>query len=500
MKKILNKILVIGGLSLVLTGCKRSLDVNESPNNLTQAPLQTVLTNITTNVGFLGGSDMHRFTSLWAQQFAGQGAGGTQTLEYERYNLQSSDVNNLWSTCYSTILMDCEYVIANGSSSPWYTGIAKIVKAWTYQNLVDLWGDVPFSEATLGTANRIPKYDDDAAIYPQLITLIDQGIAELNATTSALNPGSNETIYGGNRARWIRFANTLKLRIFLHYSEIDAARAKAGIDALVNANATFISSNAESFQMFFVDAANAQNPIHQFEPRRLDQFFPNRFLVNMMNTKVDPRRPFYFTPFPYTATPGPTSTYVGVTPGDPQSINYSRMHTYLRGALKVPALASNAAGAVTSVAANHTAYTGAAPIRILTFAEYNFIRAEAALRFGSPGSAQSFFEAGIRASMQDAGVAAADVNSYVAANGTLTGTNAQQLRQIIEEKYVALYGVAVEPWSDWRRTGFPLLSAVPNAMIPGGVPTIFWYPQSEINSNPNCKQKANLFQRVFWDN
>ncbi len=484
----------------LFSSCSRSLDVNTNPNVLTEAPIQTVLTSITTNVGFTGGSDLHRYTSLWTQQFSGQGAAGTQTLEYQKYNIQSTDVNNLWSTFYANMLMDCEYIISKGSASPWYTGIAKIIKAWIYHHLVDMWGDVPFTEANLGVENRFPHYDDDATIYPKLFTLIDQGVADLNAASSALSPATNETIYGGNRDKWKKFANTLKMRLYLHYSEINPTFAKTGIDGIINSAAPVFAANSENFQMAFVDAANAQNPIHQFEVRRLSQFFPNSFLVNMMNAKLDPRRPFFFTPFPYTATPTPASPYVGATPGQPQSINFSRMHTYLRGGPIKNALVTNGSGAITDVTANHNAYTGAAPIRMLTFAEYNFIRAEAALRFGSPGSAQAFFQAGITASMQDAGVAAGDISAYIASYGTLSGTTAQQLQQIIDEKYIASYGVALEPYNDWRRTGYPVLTPVSGAVL-SFIPTTIYYPLLEVNSNPNMPgQKASLGEKVFWDN
>ena len=148
---------------------------------------------------------------------------------------------------------------------------------------------------------------------------------------------------------------------------------------------------------------------------------------------------------------------------------------------------------------NGSTYTGAAPIRMLTFAEYNFIRAEAALRFASPGSAQTFFEAGIRASMESAGVAAADITTYLAANGTLSGSAAQQLEQIINEKYVANYGVVMEPWTDFRRTGYPALTLPSNAIVPY-FPRSLFYPQSELDLNPeNVTQKKDMSVRVFWD-
>jgi hypothetical protein len=136
---------------------------------------------------------------------------------------------------------------------------------------------------------------------------------------------------------------------------------------------------------------------------------------------------------------------------------------------------------------------------MLTFAEYNFIRAEAALRFTSPGIAQTFFQAGIRASMESAGVATADISAYLVANGSLTGTTAQQLEQIINEKYIANYGVVLEPWTDFRRTGYPALTLPANAVI-SFFPRSLFYPQSEIDLNPeNATQKAGMNVKVFWD-
>jgi hypothetical protein len=437
---------------------------------------------------------MHRFTSIWMQQFAGQGAAGTQTLEYERYNIQSTDLNNLWTSMFANTLMDCENIINNSEGSPWYSGIAKILKAWTFMQAVDMWGDVPFTEALQGVANRSPKYDDDAAIYPELIKIIDAGIADLNQATSALVPGSNETIYKGDRAKWRKMANTLKMRLYIHLTEVNPSQAKAGIEGLLNAE--LIASNADNFSMRFVNAANAQNPIDQFEVRRQDQFFPNAFIVNMMNAKADPRRATYFTPFPYTSSP---ATYKGATPGEPQSFAYSRLHTFLRGAMLRPPV-PNANGSIPSSGNNAPQYDGIGPIRMLTFAEHNFIRAEAALRLGVAGNAETFFRAGITASMQEAGVAQADIDSYLAANGALTGDDKNKLKQIIEEKYVANYGVALEPYNDWRRTGYPAISPSPTTVLgSAGIPTIYYYPQVEINSNTNAKQKANLFDKLFWD-
>lgn len=490
---------IAGGLitsaMLTFTACDDFLDVNVNPNSPISAPVSDVLTSITVNTGFRNGSDMHRYTSLIAQQFSGQGAAGTQSREYARYLIQPSDLNNMYNTLFAGVLADTEYIIENGAGSPHYTGIAKIIKAYTVSQAVDMWGDLPYSEALKGVANLQPKVDDDEAIYTSIITLINEGIAEIKTAASNLSPGANETIYKGDRVKWEKFANTLKLRLFLHYSEKTPAFAKAQMDALIASGAPFLSSNADNFEMAFVDAASAQNPIHQFEVSRPDQFFPNKFLVDLMNASADPRRKAYFTDFPLGS-----GQYKGAQATDGQSFAYSRAHIFLRGPLKAP-LTADAQGRVVANTANNGAYTGTAPIRMLTFAEYNFIRAEHALRFGAGAAAAlPFFQAGIRASMASAGILTPEIDSYVLSNGLLIGTDADNLKRIIEEKYIANYGVALEPWTDWRRTGFPSISPVPTPTATiNFIPRSLFYPEAETLSNPNLKQKEGMNVRVFWD-
>jgi hypothetical protein len=141
---------------------------------------------------------------------------------------------------------------------------------------------------------------------------------------------------------------------------------------------------------------------------------------------------------------------------------------------------------------------------MLSYAEYNFIRAEHALRAGlSTATVQGFYQAGITASMQEVGVSAANITTYLTANGTLTGVFATDVQKIIEEKYIASFGVSVEPWTDWRRTGYPVLSPVSNPTSGvAAIPRTLFYPQSEIDLNPNCpgQKSSSLQDKVFWDN
>jgi hypothetical protein len=352
--------------------------------------------------------------------------------------------------------------------------------------------------------------------------------------------------------------------LYLHYSKINPTFAWAQITALINtAGVTFLSSNSDNFSHPFFAVSNQRNSIETFERNRAGYLYADQQLVGMMNAKNDPRRPYYFTSFPYAGVPLPfyatsalaapsgnviqmvsvtgiivgmrvtgvniptnttvtavnttsntvtlsnnvtgagvlgdvsilfaPNSFVGVSAANPPAAansSYSRIHTFLRGAVE--------SGTVPPFR-----YTGAAPQRMITFAEYNFIRAEHALMSGSPSSAQSFFTAGIRASMQEVGVDPLDLTAYLAAYGTLTGTQAQMLQQIIEEKYVALFGVSMEPWTDWRRTGYPVLTPPTNrlASVPT-VPRSHLYAQSEIDLNGNHppQKSGDLQTRVFWDN
>ncbi len=501
-----NKLIYIALVSagLMFTSCESFFDVNDDPNNIREARVSEILPAATVNIGFIGGSDLLRYSALIMQQFSGQGpANPSTTKEYERYNINNSDVNNLWNRIYTVILADLEQIITKSSEegSPHYTGVAKILKAYTYQVTVDAWGDVPFSEASKFQNNFYPKYDDDAAIYPALIKLLDEGIADLNAPTSVMEPNGFSTIYPTSdwataRTKWTRFANTLKLRLYLHYSEKDPAFAAQGINGLINSGAEFMTSTSDNFEMMFQNQPQRQNPLTSIEGGQFkNQLFPNRTIVEMMNAKADPRRTAYFVPYPFNSTP---TTYKGQSIDSPPTTAVSRLHRFLKGTPSaVDPAKVNPDGSIKDDA---IIYGGDAPTRLLTFAEYNFIRAEASLRFGAAGDAQTFFQEGIRASMKDAGIAQADAEAYIAANGTLSGSEQQQLEQIITEKYIANFGVMMEPWNDWRRTGYPNITSLKMPVaIYDELPRSLFYPVSEITSNPNAKQKQTMLERVFWD-
>lgn len=491
---------------LTFSSCEKFLDVNDDPNNVSHVEVTQLLPSITVNIGYLGGSDLMRVSTLMMQQFSGNGpvAGYSAFREYERYNVNDSDINNQWVDIFATILSDLNLLItqAQQEGSPHFAGVGKILKAYVYQITVDAWGDVPYSEASLHQENYYPVFDDDETIYSDLIRVIDEGIQAINTPESRLSPNQYSSIYKTSswdeaRMKWLRLANTLKLRIYLHYSAKDPAFAAKQISALIESGAEFMQSTDDNFQMPYFNESQRQNPLWGIERGQFkNQFYPNRFIVELMDARKDPRRAAYFVPFPYHSIP---QTYKGASILDGSaSAAYSRLHRYIYGTPSAlnPELV-DPDGSLRDGAIN---YGGDSPGRLLSFAEYNFIRAEAALTLGAPGDPQAFFEAGIKASFADAGISQAELNAYLADNGSLTGAEDARLERIIEEKYIANFGVVMEPWTDYRRTGYPALTPLKQPLaIYSEIPRSLFYAQSEVDNNPNASQKSSMLERVFWD-
>ncbi len=502
--KVHSNILVIV-ISTVAIACGDFLNVNTDPTRLKTISTPLVLSAAETSLAFHQGSDLFLYSSIIMQQATGNGVTGGQTRTYDQYVITNGDVNNAWNSHYAGALADLNYIRNNTykEGNPTYGGIAKLLQAYNYSILVASWGDIPYKQALKGTQFPQPKYDNSKEVYDSLFLLIDSGIADLSKTNIRA-VGSEDLIYSGDLAKWTRFGNTLKLRLALHYAKEDNG---IKLNALINSGAQFMVDNNDNFQLSFENVTNRQNPIHQFELLRQDQYWPGKFLVDLMNTKNDPRRTTYFTPINYPKTtsnggllytPTVTDTYLGFAPGASQSVAASRIGTYLRG----QALSDNDTRTGGNLNATSITYKGDSPIRMLTFAEYNFIRAEAALTYGASGSAATFFATGIDAAMSISGLtgsALTEATNYKNLQTALPLT----LQLIIEEKYVANYGVVMEPWTDWRRTGLPNIPVSPAAIAQSNniIPRILVYPLSESQVNKdNVPTRASLtLKGVFWD-
>ncbi|MGA0560091.1 SusD/RagB family nutrient-binding outer membrane lipoprotein [Larkinella sp. VNQ87] len=465
-------------------------DINVSPNNSSTATPSVLLPNVLAGAGFANNGELNRFGSVLVNYLTG--AGGSPS-NYDRFSTTGADFGNQWRfDLYGGALINAQKLIevADASNSKTYTGIAKIMKAYAFSMATDIWGDIPYSQALKGEEFLQPRLDSQEDIYKgnqsegiqSLFDLVREGLADLEAT-SALKPTNDDIVYGGNVDNWKRAGNTLLLKLANTISKREPALARQVITEVLQKN-MYITSNAQDLNVKFGSNVGSTSAIWNlaiFGSFRNELIMSTRFL-NVLRpdaanpAKTDPRLPVFFTK--------PAADYVTLDNGYvgalPNANTYSRYAPYVTGA------------------------QGEGPVRLLTNFQRAFILAESALTLGTPGDPQALYTEGITASMRLAGISDAAITAYLTANpniATLTGTNEQKLEQIITQKWIAWTGNGLEAWNDWRRTGYPRLTASQNAVgIDGTRPVRAAYITQEIERNPNFPNpgpQSNV--KVWWD-
>lgn len=458
-------------------------------------------------------------------------------------------LDGAWTTAYAVVLNDVKTLIPLAEKAELFVhaGIARTIRASVLANLVDVFGDVPFSEA-LNSENFNPKVEGGAGIYTAAIADLDKAIENFGATSKGGATG--DLFYGGTPDSWIRVANTLKLKLLLNRKLIDKAGSTSGINALI-ANDKLISTSAQNFAFKF--GTNLTNPDTR-HPRYSGQYSPtgggdyqsNSYMGTMYESKgfPDPRMRFYFyrqvvvntrdvnelrcitnqKPAHYGANDVfclPTAVgYWGRDHLSNEGIPPDGLRRTAWGVYPAGGLYDNDAARPVSLGAG-AGGAGIHPIMMHSFVD--FMRAEAALTLGTTGDPKALLKSAIEKSMADvramvlatseAGkitafetdrkiVWADDVTRYV--NKVLAdydAANADGKMNIIATEYwIALHGNGIEAYNMYRRTGKPANQQPALEPNPGQFVRSFYYPTSFIVRNANAKQKANVTTPVFWDN
>ena len=455
-----NKILsIILSLALVgATSCDFG-DTNIDPDNPTNAPIESLLPSVMGHMAYLSGGDASRYAGIFTQHFTGV---ANQHFNFTQYQFFNKDVVNLWRNLYEDALPDLEIIIerADANQSPHYAGVARVMKAMWLGTATDLFGDTPYNEANEGAANLAPLFDDQQALYTEIQLLLSDGITNLQAASSVKAPGGEDYYYGGDLVQWIKFARLLQARYYIHQIKKDEAGASTNaLNAITAGTFTAVADDAD-----FAFAAGEGNPLSQFNAQRAGDMLMGEFFVEMMKTKADPRLPFF-------VAPDGNGNFTG-SPIDVNSIN----------------AAASQVGPYYSAAAN--------PITMASYAEAKFIEAEARVRISgaNDATADAAFREAITASLTKVGVDPVDITTYLVGKN-LSGTKDDNIRQIIEEKYVALFN-SFETWTDYRRTGYPVLAgATGDATL---IPRRFPYSQESIDFNSNTPS-VGLTDRMWWD-
>jgi hypothetical protein len=356
----------------------------------------------------------------------------------------------------------------------------------------DLWGDVPYSQALQGNKGiYAPRPDKQEDIYKgnsslqiqSLFDLVKEGVADLDKPSSVV-PGSDDAIYGGNLGFWKRAGNTLLMKMALQISSKDPAFATTILQQVISGG-NYIDSNAQDLAVTFGSNAGSYSPSYNYTSLAAGNLFRNDLVMSKRSNDVlsatnDPRLPLFFT------KPGATYVFAenGLANAPNPTTNWSRYGVAITGG------------------------NGTGPIRVLSNSQRAFMMAEIAVRFKIGGNAQSLYQDGIRASMAAAGVPATAIAAYFTANPsvvTLSGSDAAQIEQIINQKWISLVGNSFEAYNDWRRTGFPQLPEVANGRsVDNKRPRRLVYITDEISRNPNLLPAGTTIPpqtniRVWWD-
>ena len=480
MKKIFLSFLIA---AIGFVSCKKGfLDVNSTPNLPLAVPPSVILPNITIATAFANSNDLNRAASVLIQHTAGV---ANQVAAYDVFLLDGSFDNQWNSEIYNGAINNMQVLIDQySSSSPAYSGIAKLQMAYVYSMTTDLWGNVPYSQAGKGLRFETPRFDKQEDIYQgnpdlgiiSLFNLVRDGLSDLNKP-SIFNPNTtSDIVYKGDLSKWKRMGNSMLLKLAIQISNKNPALAKSTIDGVITEN-NYINSNALDYEVPFGSNVGNRNPIFDFNNnlRTGDMMLSSRLLALSRSLNDTVRLAKFFTT--------PTTTFVafnnGSSAASPALSTRSRYNTYLTGV------------------------GGEAPIRLITFSQINFILAEATLVLGTAGSANTYYQAGITASMQKVGMTPTEITVYFSTNPTvvtLSGTPAQMREQIITQKYISFIGNGIEAYNDYRRTGYPVLALPlnPSGDNPGIIPTRFPYTPAELARNPNAPNPRPKTDVKLW--
>jgi hypothetical protein len=273
------------------------LDINTDPNNPSQASLELLLTNVMLDGSSTFGGGLNNSTS----GFLGH------TTSLDDHNMSNGSWNGTWNFLYSGPLNDLERIITaatEAGNNPHYLAVAQILKAYYFSIMVDLWGDVPYFNAFKGDqGDKAPVYDDQALIYADLIKLCDDAIANIALTSPVrvlgdviYNNGGTSVSAATQMGRWRKAAKSLKLRLLLQTSRVDASAA-AKIQALITEN-DLINTAAEDFQFKFGSLVNPDNRHPWYQSGYAGgeagfDYYGHQFMYEMLLNK-DPRTTFYF--------------------------------------------------------------------------------------------------------------------------------------------------------------------------------------------------------------
>jgi len=495
-----------------ISGCKKDfLSQEVNPNLPSVASPQNLLSAAeNTTAGIITGGN-YSYLGVWLGQVCPSG-NYVPSAVLETYNFTNTSFQ-VFSPLYLNLTNYNALIAETGSPSlAYFTAIAQIMSVYDYEELVDNYGNVPYSQALNSNTYLFPAYDDASTIYDSLLAKLD-GAITLAQTAGATSPGTSDIVFGGNMTKWIKFANTLKLRLAIRqWTKITSKQAALKADLATTASlgylddGTFATANpgyanidanggqqSPFYLNFGYSAAGAESSGHAY-------YRANKYEVNLLSNNNDPRLSRVFA-----AGASAGTTINGLVLGnDSSNPTNATAGAFGPGLLVSPTM----------------------PAVLLSGSEACFLLSEGVLdgivagttASGANGTttvgAQYYYEHGITASFTAMGVPSAAAAALTYYSQSLSNINwtfsngsfAAEQQAIITQKYIALSGYGwFEIYNEYRRTGYPNnmpRSTAAGALGTGPVPSRIYYPSTEFTNNlasVSAQPAVNVFtSKIFW--
>jgi len=505
MKRIENNIFGIKRMLILLiafsmlSACEeRWEEMNTNPNQLSTLPDEYLFTNA------IRGSFMNereRFDIDFGGQFGHIWIGNSWNREADKYNdiqSQGDIYERVFQGVYNGPIRNIVEVLqltgpGGDYENPARYAQASIIATLNFSRLTDFFGDIPYSEGGMGKYDILkPVYDDQEVIYSDMVARLQEAITTLKAAgDEEIYSSAEDPLFAGDRDRWIRFANSLRLRLAMHARFVDPGTYEDVIDECLGE--ALIEDNSQNVKLEMQDSNNPSlynpwyNKIIDYQAGLYTMNWSEKF-IDALKATNDPRLAFY-------ATKNNDDEYLGMPNGleDTHYAGWSR---------------SNSSVATAEFLAKDQ------PMYHMCAAEIYLLRAEAALFNLGPGDANELYQTGIEMAMDQWNIADTSVTKYLSdeAEASLNGDQENMFRQIATQLWISFVPNAFESWTTIRRTGYPVIEQRTSDMFSKGVtdgymPTRINYPftvEKSVNGENQEAAIANMGGnkidlQLWWD-
>jgi len=485
-------------LLLILPSCDDRLnEMNQNPNALTTIPDDFLFASL---VRSTFRDNIVRWHQDYGAQYAHQAVANTwykNTDQYLDSYLQGDNSEDMFKSTYRDCIKYANDIILTNSKEGQVNEVriamSKILSIVSFAKLTDYFGDVPYFEAGLGKEEiYLPKYDQQKDIYADMVEQLKIQMQKLDGANPADGYPGQDPMFNNDLNKWIRFANSFRLRLAMRARFVDPAKYNPIIAECLGK--PLIETNSQNATLQNWDSENGElyNPWYNLKIEYRSgtyQYNVSEKFVEWLKSTSDPR-------IKALVKPNPSGIYVGI----PNGLTDVALGNYARSKYSVPG--------DLMLEPDQFLY-------IMTASEIWFLRAEAALfNIGTLGNPADLYKKGIVAGMEQWGVAMTDIDNYLAnvSEATLNGTQENQFRQIATQMWVAFVPNHQEAWSNMRRTGYPVIPQRTNPLLSKGVtngylPKRLKYPYT-VEKTLNGKNMQEAIDRmgsdkidnpVWWD-